>query len=85
MNLPGFNAEVSLYRSSAYYQIGAMSAGFKQGGEEVVPSARISGWYNRCWCGNDSGGFYCCCEIFGIISCCYSDWCITIGPIIIKG
>lgn len=38
MNIPGFSAEASLYRSSAHHQVGAVYTGFKQGGE-VVPSA----------------------------------------------
>lgn len=31
MNMPGFSAEASLYRSSAHYQVGAMLVGLKQG------------------------------------------------------
>jgi hypothetical protein len=37
MNVPGFFAEASLYRSSGPYQIAAALAGLKQEGE-VVPS-----------------------------------------------
>lgn len=31
INMPGFTADASFYRSSAYYQVGAMLTGFRQG------------------------------------------------------
>ena len=46
INMPAFTAEASLYKSSAHYQVGQMSAGLRQGGEvrmhrAVTPQAFI--------------------------------------------
>lgn len=54
VNMPGFSAEASLYRSSAPYQIGAMLAGLKQQGE-VIPSMKDV-WFEA-YC--DMRGTYC--------------------------
>ena len=41
MNIPGFSADASFYRGSAYYQVGAMLIGLRQVGEVLVhPAAR---------------------------------------------
>lgn len=42
INMPGFTADASFYRSSAYYQVGAMLTGFRQGGKVLAhPAARL--------------------------------------------
>jgi hypothetical protein len=42
MNMPGFTADASFYRSSAYYQVSAMFAGPRQGGQVVPSVSRFS-------------------------------------------
>jgi hypothetical protein len=71
MNLPGFTAEASLYRSSAHYQVGAMLAGFRQEGG-IVPSMQECGW-NPVWNPlylNPGGDVYCCRDESGRLGCC---------------
>lgn len=42
MDVPGFTADASFYRSSAHYQVNAMFAGPRQGGQVVPSVSRFS-------------------------------------------
>ena len=61
MNMRGFSAEASLYRSSGNHQIGAMGIGLKQKGEVVLSSLRdpteVEGSWFEWGCHEDDG--YC--------------------------
>lgn len=69
MNLPRFNAEASLYRSSTYLVVGAMLTGPRQGGEVLVQPAF------RFFCGLKE----CCLKIGASATCCHRSghYCYT--------
>lgn len=79
MTLPGFSAEVSLYQSSAHYQVSPTSAGLRQGGELLIlPAMRPFGFVGcRCtpsWCCCGIGPLVCCCRMSNPEECfCDSD------------
>jgi hypothetical protein len=64
MNMPGFTADASFYRSSAHYQVRAMLPGLRQGGEVLIHPALPL----RCNIFGD-----CCFTFFGVTCCCFSD------------
>ena len=70
MNMPGFRAEASFYRSRAHYQVDAMLADLRQ--EEIgtihpaLPAIGAA-------CFNTMKGRLCCAWGFGVASCCNSE------------
>ena len=62
INIPGFTADASFYRSSARYQVGAMLPSLRQGGE-VLPQRIRCNIFGDC----------CFTTPFGITCCCFSD------------
>ena len=63
MNMPGFTADASFYRSSAHYQVSAMFAAPRQGGQ-VVPS--VSRFSSGC---NEGAGVRVCTTCVGELGC----------------
>ena len=70
MNMPGFRAEASFYRSSAHYQVDAMLADLRQEGKGTIhPALPAIG----AACFNTMKGRLCCAWGFGVASCCNSE------------
>jgi hypothetical protein len=60
--MPSFSPEGSLYQSSAYYQIGVMLPGLKQGRRGVIHPVLRPLPYS-CFCGKSMKGPFCCCNL----------------------
>jgi hypothetical protein len=71
IDMPGFTAEASLYRSDAYYQVNAMLDGLRQGEKGIIHPAMRPGFGGGCF--KSMKGPVCCAWGLGVISCCYSQ------------
>ena len=70
MNMPGFAAEASLYRSDPHYRMNTMLASLRQGGTGIVQPA-LAAFGARCF--NSMKGRLCCAWAYGAASCCDSE------------
>lgn len=70
MNMPGFRAEASFYRSSARYHVNALLASFTQERKGAIyPALPAIG----AACYNTMKGRLCCAWGFGVASCCNAE------------
>ena len=75
--MPGFAAEASFHRSSAYYRPGVRPAGFRQGAQgRIHPALPASA---GCYCKRILSGPFCCCTAtiggFSTKTCCTKYGC----------